>query len=155
MCRLHGWAGESEDRRRKELSMNLYTLDMMNKGGIHDHISKVNIAVLEYILTGFYRFFVYPEQLYKLISWAWIWSDTFHLSLHKTYIYMLFGFVSDMNNTIYEWNVSCLMSIEQFQYKYNILLMKFVGICEILHGSEMACTTLWENAVWSGEAYNY
>ena len=39
--RLHAWSGEVEDRRRRELKMNLFTLDMMNKGGIHDHISQV------------------------------------------------------------------------------------------------------------------
>ena len=30
-----------EDRRKRELEMNLHTLDMMNKGGIHDHVSQV------------------------------------------------------------------------------------------------------------------
>lgn len=39
--RLHCWDGELEDRKKRGLEMNLHTLKMMDKGGIHDHISQV------------------------------------------------------------------------------------------------------------------
>eukprot|EP00092_Neocalanus_flemingeri_P015363 GFUD01016620.1.p1 GENE.GFUD01016620.1~~GFUD01016620.1.p1 ORF type:complete len:719 (+),score=222.67 GFUD01016620.1:106-2262(+) len=38
MFRLQSWADESSDRLKKGLEMNLHTLDMMDLGGIHDHI---------------------------------------------------------------------------------------------------------------------
>lgn len=36
--RLHCWPAEAAHRRKRELEMNLHTLDMMARGGIHDHI---------------------------------------------------------------------------------------------------------------------
>jgi len=38
MFRLQSWADESPDRLKRGLEMNLHTLNMMNLGGIHDHI---------------------------------------------------------------------------------------------------------------------
>ena len=40
MFRLHSWSGQTQDRKKRGLQMNLHTLDMMDKGGIHDHISQ-------------------------------------------------------------------------------------------------------------------
>eukprot|EP00088_Acartia_fossae_P059254 TRINITY_DN7011_c0_g1_i11.p1 TRINITY_DN7011_c0_g1~~TRINITY_DN7011_c0_g1_i11.p1 ORF type:complete len:741 (-),score=168.34 TRINITY_DN7011_c0_g1_i11:172-2394(-) len=40
MFSLHSWPDETEDRKKRELEMNLFTLKMMAKGGIHDHISQ-------------------------------------------------------------------------------------------------------------------
>lgn len=40
MFRLQNWFGQSLDRSKKGLEMNLHTLRMMAKGGIHDHISQ-------------------------------------------------------------------------------------------------------------------
>jgi len=40
MFSLHSWADENTDRKKRELDMNVFTLKMMNKGGIHDHVSK-------------------------------------------------------------------------------------------------------------------
>jgi len=40
MFNLHCWDGESDDRKKRELEMNLFTLEMMSRGGIHDHISQ-------------------------------------------------------------------------------------------------------------------
>merc|ERR1711971_833821 len=36
--KLQAWPEESQDRRKRGLEMNLHTLDMMDRGGIHDHI---------------------------------------------------------------------------------------------------------------------
>jgi len=38
MFRLQSWAEEAPDRLKRGLEMNLHTLDMMDLGGIHDHI---------------------------------------------------------------------------------------------------------------------
>ena len=38
MFKLQAWPGENQDRRKRGLEMNLHTLDMMDRGGIHDHI---------------------------------------------------------------------------------------------------------------------
>jgi len=38
MFRLQSWREESSDRIKRGLEMNLHTLDMMDLGGIHDHI---------------------------------------------------------------------------------------------------------------------
>jgi len=38
MFRLQTWSEETPDRLKKGLEMNLHTLDMMDLGGIHDHI---------------------------------------------------------------------------------------------------------------------
>jgi len=40
LFRLQSWSEESQHRKKVGLEMNLHTLDMMDKGGIHDHISK-------------------------------------------------------------------------------------------------------------------
>jgi len=40
MFSLHSWPQETDDRKKRELEMNLFTLKMMAKGGIHDHISQ-------------------------------------------------------------------------------------------------------------------
>ncbi|XP_023343873.1 spermatogenesis-associated protein 20 [Eurytemora carolleeae] len=40
MFKLHCWDGQLEDRKKRGLEMNLHTLKMMDKGGIHDHISQ-------------------------------------------------------------------------------------------------------------------
>ena len=38
MFRLQSWREETADRKKRGLEMNLHTLDMMDLGGIHDHI---------------------------------------------------------------------------------------------------------------------
>ena len=38
MFRLQSWSEESPDRKKTGKEMNLHTLDMMDQGGIHDHI---------------------------------------------------------------------------------------------------------------------
>ena len=38
MFRLQSWRDETADRKKRGLEMNLHTLDMMDLGGIHDHI---------------------------------------------------------------------------------------------------------------------
>ena len=48
MFKLQAWPEESQDRRKRGLEMNLHTLDMMDRGGIHDHI-----------MSGFARCFFY------------------------------------------------------------------------------------------------
>merc|ERR1719369_2417582 len=40
MFSIHNWPQETDDRKKRELEMNLFTLKMMAKGGIHDHISQ-------------------------------------------------------------------------------------------------------------------
>ena len=48
MFKLQAWPEESQDRKKRGLVMNLHTLDMMDRGGIHDHI-----------MSGFARFILY------------------------------------------------------------------------------------------------
>ena len=38
MFRLQAWHQETADRKKRGLEMNLRTLDMMDRGGIHDHV---------------------------------------------------------------------------------------------------------------------
>jgi len=94
MFKLHGWAGESEDRRRNELSMNLFTLDMMNKGGIHDHISK---GFARYSTDQKWHVPHFEKMLYDQAQLAVVYSIAVQLTGSEVYtetVQDILGYVS-------------------------------------------------------------
>ena len=82
MFRLLSWREITEDRRKRGLAMNLFTLDMMNKGGIHDHI-----------MSGFARYSTdtqwhvphFEKMLYDQAQLLTAYSTAYNISKEKRY----------------------------------------------------------------------
>ena len=82
MFRLQSWSEESPDRKKTGKEMNLHTLDMMDLGGIHDHI-----------MSGFARYSTdkkwhvphFEKMLYDQAQLAIAYSTAYSITKQERY----------------------------------------------------------------------
>jgi len=101
MFKLASWPDEAEDRRKRELEMNLHTLVMMDKGGIHDHISK---GFARYSTDAKWHVPHFEKMLYDQAQLAVVYSIAFKLTglaCHKATVEDILSYVSrDLTHTL-------------------------------------------------------
>ena len=82
MFRLQSWQHEAGDRKKRGLEMNLHTLDMMNLGGIHDHVMN---GFARYSTDKMWHVPHFEKMLYDQAQLAMAYSAAFSITKKDIY----------------------------------------------------------------------